>query len=133
MLGSPQTDSYWLLASLFHPCLLSDVAPRGQSLCIYPSSWLERQLTLTETRQVGLCPLRPTGKLSGTLSTATFKCVVASWVYLSTELPESGNSSCHRGPAAPPSVQFSTQTLSRQIAVSMTTEEDASTLHLTQQ
>lgn len=78
--------------------------------------------------------LPPTGKLSGSLATpGIFECVVAPWVFLSTEPPpEGGNSSCRTGPAAPPSVRFSTQTLSRQIAVSMTTEEDASTIHLTQ-
>lgn len=56
---SPDGASYWLLASPFHPCLLRDVAPSGQSLCIHSSAWMECQLTLTETRQVCLwlrCP-----------------------------------------------------------------------------
>lgn len=77
---------------------------------------------------VPLAPL-PTGKLSGTLGTpGTFKRVVAP---LGLSQPRAAGR--WQQPAAPPSVQFSTQTLSRWIAVSMTTEKDASTLHLTQQ
>lgn len=33
---SPDSTSYWLQASLFHPCLLSDVAPSGQACVSTP-------------------------------------------------------------------------------------------------
>lgn len=50
-----------------------------------------------------------TGRLRGKLGTpATFESVAAPWVFLGTELLGGGNSSCHTGPAASPSVQFST-------------------------
>lgn len=59
--------------------------------------------------------LLSTGRLPGTLGTpATFKCVVAPWVCLSTERLErleGGKGSCHTGPAAPPSASLALRLL----------------------